>query len=123
MVVIGILASSILLAIPFPPTSRVELRKKLSCTVRDIGKCFGILSASAMTSTGKKASPAIALAFSKLSLKLRRQISEEHTLFHHTAYEPPLRGYFPSASYKTLVEKMDNMADLVINMVNTFLLI
>jgi hypothetical protein len=119
--VIGIVASGILLAIPFPPTSRVELRKRLSCTIRDIGRCFGILSASAMTSTGKKATPAIASAFGKLAMGLRRQIAEEHTLFRHTVYEPPLRGYFPSASYKTLVEKMDNMADLVISMASILL--
>jgi hypothetical protein len=53
-----------------------------------------------------------------LLLELRRQVAEEHTLLHHAKYEPPLRGYFPAANYTILVEKMDNVSDLVTNMVS-----
>lgn len=115
--IIGIAASGILMAIPFPPTGRVELRKEISCTIRDIGKCFGILCASAVSPTGQKAGPHVTKAFGALALELRRQVADERTLLHHASYEPPLRGYFPAASYRTLVEKMDNMSDLVTNMV------
>jgi hypothetical protein len=118
LVVIGIAASGILIAIPFPPTSRVELRKRVSLTIRDIGKAYGILSASAISHEGEKAHPVVVKAFRKLSLELRRQVAEEHTLLHHAKYEPPLRGYFPAANYTILVEKMDNMSDLVTNMVS-----
>lgn len=117
LVIIGIAASGILMAIPFPPTGRVELRKEISYTIRDIGRCFGILCAIAVSPTGKRAEPHVAKAFGALALELRRQVTEERTLLQHASYEPPLRGYFPAASYKTLVEKMDNMSDLVINMV------
>ncbi|KAL0145745.1 hypothetical protein V8B55DRAFT_1464744 [Mucor lusitanicus] len=116
LVIIGIAASGILMSIPFPPTGRVELRKEISCTIRDIGKCFGILCASAVSPTGQKAGPHVAKAFGALALELRRQVADERILLHHASYEPPLRGYFPAASYKTLVEKMDNMSDLVTNM-------
>lgn len=117
LVVIGIAASGILIAIPFPPTSRVELRKRVSLTIRDIGKAYGILSASALSPEGEYAHPMIVKAFRKLSIELRRQVAEEHTLLHHASYEPPLRGYFPAENYTILVQKMDNMSDLVINMV------
>ncbi|KAI8645988.1 hypothetical protein BD408DRAFT_399901 [Parasitella parasitica] len=116
LVIIGIAASGILMAIPFPPMGRVELRKKISCTIRDIGKCFGILCAGAVSPTGQRAGPHVVRAFEALALELRRQVADEQTLLQHAAYEPPLRGYFPAASYKTLVEKMDNMSDLVTNM-------
>ena len=117
LVVIGIAASAILISIPFPPTSRVALRKSISVTIRDIGIAFGVLSASAISIQGASTSPLAIKKFSKLALELRRQIAEERVLLHHTKYEPPLRGFFPASSYATLVEKMDNMSDLVINMV------
>ncbi|KAI8081921.1 Fusaric acid resistance protein-like-domain-containing protein [Gilbertella persicaria] len=120
LVVIGITASGILIAIPFLPTSRVELRKRLARTVRDIGKCYGILSTSVIHPIGHQPTPAIEKSFRKLAIELRRQVAEEHTLFHHTAYEPSFRGYYPSESYRILVEKMDNMSDLVVNMVKTY---
>ncbi|KAI7891734.1 uncharacterized protein EV154DRAFT_442545 [Mucor mucedo] len=116
MVLVGIIASGILIAIPFPPTSRVELRKNVAHTIRDIGKAFGILCASAIAPLGQRAHPVVVKAFGKLALELRRQVAEERILLHHASYEPPLRGYFPAASYAVLVEKMDNMSDLVINM-------
>lgn len=120
LIIIGIIASGILLAIPFPPTSRVELRKRVAHTIRDIGKAHGIISASAIAPLGQIAQPAVVKAFGKLALELRRQIVEERTLLHDAKYEPPLRGYFPEKSYSTLVEKIDNMSDLVINMVCVF---
>lgn len=118
MVLIGIAASGILISIPFPPTSRVELRKNVARTIRDIGKAFGILCASAIAPLGQRAHPVVVKAFGKLALELHRQVAEERTLLLHASFEPPLRGYFPAASYAVLVEKMDNMSDLVINMVN-----
>ncbi|KAI8973359.1 Fusaric acid resistance protein-like-domain-containing protein [Mycotypha africana] len=117
LVLIGIAASGILMAIPFPPTGRVELRKKIAKTVRDIGRCYGILSASIVSPSGQKASPGTSATFMHLALGLRRQVAAERALLHDANYEPPLRGYFPAAKYKTLVEKMDNMSDLVANMV------
>lgn len=118
LVVIGIAASGILISIPFPPTSRAALRKNISLTIRDIGKAFGVLSATSTSSRGEEASPIVVKNFGKLAMGLRRQIAEERTLLHHTRFEPPLRGYYPASSYTTLVDKMDNMSDLVINMVN-----
>ncbi|GAA5805760.1 hypothetical protein HPULCUR_011285 [Helicostylum pulchrum] len=123
LIIIGIIASGILLAIPFPPTSRVELRKRVAHTIRDIGKAHGIISASAIAPLGQRAQPAVVKAFGKLALELRRQIAEERTLLHDAKYEPPLRGYFPEKSYNTLVEKIDNMSDLVINMGSTLHLV
>ncbi|KAI8378396.1 Fusaric acid resistance protein-like-domain-containing protein [Blakeslea trispora] len=116
LVVIGIIASGILIAIPFLPTSRVALRKHLSATVSDIGKCYGILSTSVLHPAGQNPTPEMEKSFRKLALELRRQVREEYSLFHHTAFEPSFRGYYPSESYQRLVEKMDNMSDLVINM-------
>ncbi|CAO3654904.1 unnamed protein product [Mucor hiemalis] len=116
LVVIGIAASGILISIPFPPTSRAALRKNISLTIRDIGKAFGVLSATSTSSRGEEASPIVVKNFGKLAMGLRRQIAEERTLLHHTRFEPPLRGYYPASSYTTLVDKMDNMSNLVINM-------
>jgi hypothetical protein len=116
MVIVGLAASWILVCFPFPQTSRVELRKSLARTIQDIGKAFGILSANAITGLGS-ASPEQVKGFNQLAIELRRQVSQEYTLLHNSAYEPPLRGRFPVQSYKLLLEKVDNMADLVIGMV------
>ncbi|CEJ05363.1 hypothetical protein RMCBS344292_19306 [Rhizopus microsporus] len=119
MVVIGIAASGILIAIPFPPTSRVELRKRLASTIRDIGKAYGILAASTIAIIDEPITDKQSKGFQKLAIELRRQIAEEHTLLHQANYEPPLRGYFPAENYKTLVQIVDNMSDLVINMASS----
>ncbi|KAI7907901.1 uncharacterized protein BX663DRAFT_14209 [Cokeromyces recurvatus] len=116
LVIIGIAAGGILISLPYPPTGRVELRKKIANTMRDIGKCYGILYASTISPAGVEASPTVSKDFRKLTLQLRRQVAEERALLQHTAYEPPLRGYFHSESYKILVEKMDHLSDLVTNM-------
>jgi hypothetical protein len=119
MVIVGLAASWILVCFPFPQTSRVELRKSLARTIQDIGKAFGILSANAISGLGS-ASPEQVKGFNQLAIELRRQVSQEYTLLHNSAYEPPLRGRFPVQSYKLLLEKVDNMADLVIGMVILF---
>ncbi|KAG1054414.1 hypothetical protein G6F43_003567 [Rhizopus delemar] len=116
MVIIGIAASGILISIPFPPTSRIELRKRLAGTIRDIGKSYGILSASIIAFMDKSLTPGQSKGFQKLAIELRRQVAEERTLLHQANYEPPLRGYFPTEHYKALIGVVDNMSDLVINM-------
>ncbi|KAI8874930.1 hypothetical protein K501DRAFT_299570 [Backusella circina FSU 941] len=120
MVMLGLAASWILVCFPFPQTSRVELRKSLARTIQDIGKAFGILSANTISDLGT-ASPEQTKGFHQLAIELRRQVSLEYTFLHNSAYEPPLRGNFPAQSYKLLLEKVDNMADLVIGMVIFFL--
>ncbi|KAG1470552.1 hypothetical protein G6F56_002620 [Rhizopus delemar] len=119
MVVIGIVASGILISIPFPPTSRVELRKKLANTIQDIGKAYGLISASVISLSNSQTTPAQKRGFQKLSLELRRQVAEERVLLCQANYEPPIQGYFPAKHYKNLVDVVDNLSDLIINMASS----
>lgn len=100
--------------------ARVELRKSLAHTVRDVGRLYGILTSQFLV-------PEIAMlnptkeqkkGFRRLNLDLRRQIAEERTYMHLSSYEPPLRGRFPAERYKAVLETVDSMADLVAGMVS-----
>ncbi|KAI8391640.1 uncharacterized protein BYT42DRAFT_557576 [Radiomyces spectabilis] len=114
LVIIGVAASAILSMIPFPVIGRVELRKRLARTLRDIGQLYTVLVAHMVRK--QPATEDERRAFRKLALDIRRQISDERNFLQHASFEPPLRGRFPAASYAVLVEKVDNMADLVHNM-------
>ncbi|KAI8147193.1 hypothetical protein BJV82DRAFT_509020 [Fennellomyces sp. T-0311] len=118
MIAVGLVSSLILSLIPSPVTGRVELRKRLAKTVRDIGRLYGILVASYIVKPKRGAMPTESQIkrFRKLSTELRRQIADERNLLAHAMYEPPLRGKFPTAEYKALIDKVDNMADLVHSM-------
>ncbi|KAI9474121.1 MAG: hypothetical protein EXX96DRAFT_487378, partial [Benjaminiella poitrasii] len=117
LVIIGITTGAILMFILYLPTGSVELRKRVANTVSDIGKCYGILYASTISPAGISASSAVSEDFKKLATQLHRQVVGEQVILQHTVYETPLCGYFPYSNYKILVEKMDNMSDLVTNMV------
>lgn len=117
---IGVVAAAILSIIPRPIMARVELRKSLAHTVRDVGRLYGILTSQFLV-------PEIAMlnptkeqkkGFRRLTLDLRRQIAEERTYMHLSSYEPPLRGRFPAERYKAVLETVDSMADLVAGMVS-----
>ena len=125
MVAVGLVSSLILSLVPKPVAGRVQLRKNLAKTVRDIGRLYAILIASYIVKPGRGAMPTEAQTkrFRKLTSELRRQIGDERTLLAHVKYEPPLRGKFPLTEYKTLIDKIDNMADLVHGMVNLISLV
>ncbi|KAI8371963.1 hypothetical protein EDC96DRAFT_439303 [Choanephora cucurbitarum] len=111
LVIIGVAAAAILALIPKPVTGRVELRKRISRTIKDLGQLYSILvgdilAESEPTENQRK-------AFRKLALGIRRQIADEQTYLKLTKLEPPLRGKFPLETYATLVQKVDNMADLL----------
>ncbi|KAI8073135.1 hypothetical protein BC940DRAFT_290632 [Gongronella butleri] len=117
LVVIGIVATAILLAIPAPVQGRIELRKRLARTIRDIGHLYGITTAEICSpSTSPLPTTNQAKAFMKLCMNIRRQIADERNLLAHSKYEPPLRGKFPFKQYTTVVQTVDNLADLVIGM-------
>ncbi|KAI7855313.1 hypothetical protein BDC45DRAFT_583069 [Circinella umbellata] len=87
-----VVAASILSTIPEPHAGRVELlhgnlpRNKLKDFVVSMG------------------------------LNIRHQIADERLFLAHTRFEPPLRGRFPIKVYKIVLEKVNNMADLVTDM-------
>ncbi|KAF7725934.1 hypothetical protein EC973_009171 [Apophysomyces ossiformis] len=117
-VVIGVAASAILALVPYPETGRVELRKRLSQTIREIGQLYGTLAAYMASPTIKPtplSDPRIK-AFSKRASELRRQTADERSLLQLAVFEPPLRGKFPAATYKAMTEVVDNMAALVHSM-------
>jgi hypothetical protein len=115
LVVIGVLAAAILSMIPRPVTGRVELRKRISKTIHDLSKLYGILVGDLMTNSRTRHEPTDRQrkAFRKLALGIRRQIADERTYLKLSKLEPPLRGKFPLDTYTRLVEKVDNMADLL----------
>ena len=119
MIFLGLVSSTILSMIPHPITGRVELRKRLAKTMRDIGRLYGILVASYIVKPGQGPIPTETQMkqFRKLASDLQRQISDERNLLEHVVYEPPLRGKFPISEYKTITDQVDNMADLVHAMV------
>lgn len=122
LVVIGVAACAILSLIPYPVTGRVELRKRLSQTIRDIGKLYGILAVHMVQPNlaYQEATAQQAKGFRKLALNIRRQVADERSFHKLAVFEPPLRGRFPKESYETILEKVDNMADLVFDMVSTW---
>lgn len=119
LVVIGVSACAILSLIPYPVTGRVELRKRLSQTIRDISKLYGILTVHMVQPalTYGSSTPQQTKGFRKLAINIRRQIADERTFHKLAVFEPPLRGRFPKESYQVILEKVDNMADLVFDMV------
>ncbi|GAA5816474.1 hypothetical protein MFLAVUS_010003 [Mucor flavus] len=118
LVLIGVGASAILSMIPKPVTGRVELRKRISRTLGDMSKLYGILVGDILFAYEQKKEPTEGQrkAFRKLTLGIRRQIADEHTYVKLSKLEPPLRGKFPVEVYTRLVEKVDNMSDLLLGM-------
>lgn len=115
LVIIGVAAAAILAVFPKAVTGRVELRKRISRTIHDLSKLYGILVGDILATKGTDAEPTPGQrkAFRKLALGIRRQIADEQTYLKITKLEPPLRGKFPVEEYTKLVEKVDNMADLL----------
>ncbi|KAI9486242.1 MAG: hypothetical protein EXX96DRAFT_516153 [Benjaminiella poitrasii] len=115
LVTIGVCACAILSIIPKPVTGRVELRKRISKTMRDISRLYGILASDILVTNTNNVEPTEGQikAFRKLALSIRRQIADEQTYLKMSKFEPPLRGKFPFEVYAKLVEKVDNMADLL----------
>lgn len=117
LVIIGVAAAAILAIFPKAVTGRVELRKRISRTIHDLSKLYGILVGDILATNGNvdAAEPTAGQlkAFRKLALGIRRQIADEQTYLKITRLEPPLRGRFPVKDYTLLVEKIDNMADLL----------
>lgn len=109
-VVLGILGASLINWFPRPVTGRVELRKMVSNTIRDINMLYGVLFADVFSTH------AIPLdkvkAFKKLALGIQRQLKVEETYLNFTKLEPPLKGKFPFETYRELLERLNNMADL-----------
>ncbi|KAG0929547.1 hypothetical protein G6F30_011974 [Rhizopus arrhizus] len=118
LVIIGVAAAAILSMIPKPVTGRVELRKRISVTLQDLSKLYGILVRDIVVNYDKEieSTPRLKKAFRKLCLNIRRQIEDERSHLQLSKFEPPLRGKFPLATYTVLVEKIDNMADLLMGM-------
>ncbi|GAN01233.1 hypothetical protein MAM1_0005c00665 [Mucor ambiguus] len=115
LVIIGVAAAAVLAVFPKAVTGRVELRKRISRTIHDLSKLYGILVGDILATKGTDAEPTPGQrkAFRKLALGIRRQIADEQTYLKITKLEPPLRGKFPVEEYTKLVEKVDNMADLL----------
>lgn len=106
-------------------TGRVELRRRLARTLRDLGRLYGVLTAHFITPSlsAKHATKEQIKAFRKLALAIQRQIGDERTFLKLAVFEPPMRGKFPAAKYQILVDKVENMADLVVLMVTCLLLL
>ncbi|KAL9557127.1 hypothetical protein MBANPS3_001545 [Mucor bainieri] len=115
LVIIGVAAAAVLAVFPKAVTGRVELRKRISRTIHDLSKLYGILVGDILAAKGTDSAPTEGQrkAFRKLVLGIRRQIADEQTYLKITKLEPPLRGKFPVEEYTRLVEKVDNMADLL----------
>ncbi|KAI8991729.1 hypothetical protein BDF20DRAFT_812473 [Mycotypha africana] len=114
LVVIGVAAAAVLAWLPKSITGRVALRKRISQTLHDMSKLYGLLVGDILhTMTDSEPTTNQLKAFRKLAYDIRRQIADERTYLKLTRLEPPLRGKFPYKIYATLVEKIDNMSDLL----------
>lgn len=120
LVVIGIGASAVIAFFPKPVTGRVELRRRLAHTLRDVGRLYGVLTAHFVTPSvySQHASEEQIKAFRKLAMQVQSQISDERTFLKLSVFEPSLRGKFPADKYKILVDKVESMADLLVLMVD-----
>lgn len=103
---------------PKPVTGRVELRKRLSQTLADMSKLYAILIGDLVNTyeSNREPTPGQTKAFKKLALGIRRQIADEQMFLKLSKLEPPMRGKFPIEIYTRLVEKVDNMSDLLLGM-------
>jgi hypothetical protein len=125
VVVLGILASFVVNLVPRPVTGRIALRKRISRTFYDMGMLYGIIFADILTDTIAHC-PSLdhqtqnqAKAFRQLTLHLQRQLKDEETYLRLSKLEPPLKGKFPFETYALLIEKLNNMADLIEGMAYT----
>jgi hypothetical protein len=118
LVSIGVAAAAILSILPKPVTGRVELRKRISLTLHDISKLYGILVGDIISNYDNRIeqTPRLNKSLRKLFLDIRRQVADARSHLQLSKLEPPLRGKFPYETYAVLVEKVDNMADLLIGM-------
>ncbi|KAG1307754.1 hypothetical protein G6F62_015169 [Rhizopus arrhizus] len=93
LVIIGVAAAAILSMIPKPVTGRVELRKRISVTLQDLSKLYGILVRDIVVNYDKEieSTPRLKKAFRKLCLNIRRQIEDERSHLQLSKFEPPLR--------------------------------
>lgn len=114
---IGLVAATILNMIPSQVTGRVELRKQLATIISKISKLYSILSSNYLAESDEKPTKNQKKAFRKLFLDVQRHIADSRTLLAHSKFEPPLRGKFPAEEYAILLQKVENMADLVQSMV------
>ncbi|KAI9302036.1 hypothetical protein BJ944DRAFT_206690 [Cunninghamella echinulata] len=116
LVSIGLFAATILNMIPTQVTGRVELRKQLATIITKISKLYSILSSDYIINTTEHHTKNQKKAFRKLFLDVQRHIADSRTLLAHSKFEPPLRGRFPSEEYTVLLQKVENMTDLVQSM-------
>ncbi|KAL9550742.1 hypothetical protein MBANPS3_004592 [Mucor bainieri] len=121
-IVLGIVGSFLINLIPRPVTGRVELRKRIARTFYDMSVVYGIIF-SDILSNHNNGSPSTTSnqikAFRQLTVHLQRQLKDEQTYLKLSKLEPPLKGKFPFATYQTLIEKLNNMADLLEGMAYT----
>jgi hypothetical protein len=110
-VVLGIISATIVNWFPRPVTGRVELRKRISKTFRDLSMMYGIIFADILAS--KDVSLNQVKAFKKLTLGIQRQLKDEGTYLKLSKLEPPLKGKFPFETYEKLIKRLNNMADLI----------
>ncbi|KAG2229423.1 hypothetical protein INT48_004934 [Thamnidium elegans] len=103
LVLIDVGASAILSMVPKPVTSRAELRKRISKTLGDMSKLYGIFVGDILFAYEQKKEPTEGQrkAFIRLALGIRRQIADGHTYVKLSELELPLR---------------DNMPDLLLGM-------
>lgn len=111
-VILGILCSAIVNWFPRPVTGRVELRKSIARTFRDLSVMYGAIFANILDSNSKGPLSQVK-EFKRLGLGVQRQLMEENTYLKLSKLEPPLKGKFPFNSYKELLIRLNNMADLI----------
>ncbi|KAI8080632.1 hypothetical protein BDF21DRAFT_472009 [Thamnidium elegans] len=101
LVLIDVGASEILSMVPKPVTSRAELRKRISKTLGDMSKLYGIFVGDILFAYEQKKEPTEGQrkAFIRLALGIRRQIADGHTYVKLSELELPLRGKFPLEVY------------------------
>jgi hypothetical protein len=76
---------------------------------------YGILFADIMRGSAGPSypTPRQIKAFRRLSLHIQRQLKDEETYLALSKMEPPLNGRFPYKTYKELLERLNNMADIL----------
>jgi hypothetical protein len=111
-VVLGIISAAIVNWFPRPVTGRVELRKSIARTFRDLSVMYGAIFANILD--GNNNGPLNQMKeFKRLGLSVQRQLAEEGTYLKLSKLEPPLKGKFPFNTYKELLQRLNNMADLI----------
>lgn len=107
---------------PFPRTSRVVLRHRISQTLDEIGALYSSFLGIVLKNErgGQLVNKTNRKLFHVVAECIRQQIKGERVLLEQSRFEPALRGIFPEDKYLHILQILENILSLMLEMVFAF---